>query len=81
MYASRNIFLHIYLRDDVTDKQIIKNLIANPVKALIESGYFFYNEKSQLFFVSPDLWREIDSSGKSMIAKICHQKLRDYYDD
>ena len=60
----------IYLRDDVTDKQIIKNLITNPVKALIESGYFFYNEKSQLFSVSPDLWGEIDSSGKSMITKI-----------
>ena len=71
----------IYLRDDVTDKQIITNLIANPVKALIESGYFFYNEKSQLFSVSPGLWGEIDSSGKSMITKICHQKLRDYYDD
>lgn len=58
-----------------------RNLIANPVKALIESGYFFYNEKSQLFSVSPGLWGEIDSSGKSMITKICHQKLRDYYDD
>ena len=71
----------IYLRDDVTDKQIITNLIANPVKALIESGYFFYNEKSQLFSVSPSLWEEIDGSSKSMITKICHQKLRDYYGD
>lgn len=71
----------IYLRVDVTDKQIITNLIANPVKALTESGYFSYNKKSQLFSVSPGLWGEIDSSGKSMITKICHQKLRDYYDD
>lgn len=30
----------IYLKVDVTDKQIIANLIANPVKALTESGYF-----------------------------------------
>ena len=71
----------IYLRDDVTDKQIITNLIANPVKALVKSGYFFYDENSQLFSISSDLWGEIDSSGKSVITKICRQKLKDYYGD
>ncbi len=40
----------IYLRDDVTDAQIIANLLSNPVKALIESGFFFYNEDSHVFF-------------------------------
>ena len=69
----------IYLSDDVTDKQIIANLLANPVKALVESGYFFYNEDSRVFSVSPEIWNAIDRSSKAMITKICRQKLRDYY--
>ena len=52
----------IYLRDDVTDAQIIANLLSNPVKALIESGFFFYNEDSHIFSVSPDIWSTIDRS-------------------
>ena len=49
----------IYLRDDVTEAQIIANLLSNPVKALIESGFFFYNEDSHIFSVSPDIWSTI----------------------
>lgn len=71
----------IYLRDDVTDAQIIANLLSNPVKALIESGFFFYNEDSHVFSVSPDIWSTIDRSNKAAITRICRQKLKDYYKD
>ncbi len=71
----------IYLRDDVTDNQIIANLIANPVKALVESGYFFYDEASHVLSVSPEIWAAADSSGKSMITEICRQRLKDYYEN
>lgn len=71
----------IYLRDDVTDAQIIANLLSNPVKALIESGFFFYNEDSHVFSVSPDIWSTIDRSNKAAIMRICRQKLKDYYKD
>jgi len=71
----------IYLRDDVTDNQIVANLIANPVKALVESGYFFYDEASHVFSVSPEIWTVADSSSKSMITEICRQRLNDYYKD
>lgn len=70
----------IYLRDDVTDKQIVANLLANPVKALVESGHFFYNEDSQIFSISPDIWSVINRYSKAMITRICRQKLRDYYE-
>lgn len=71
----------IYLRDDVTDKQIIANLVANPVKALVESGYFFYNQDLQAFYVLPEIWSTIDSSRKATLTRICHQKLKGYYSD
>ena len=71
----------IYLRDDVTDNQIVANIIANPVKALVESGYFFYDEASHVFSVSPEIWKAADNSSKSMITEICCQRLKGYYKD
>ena len=71
----------IYLHDDVTDKQIIANLVSNPVKALCESGFFFFNEQEQVFSLSPEIWIILDKDSKSMIARICRQRLKEYYSD
>lgn len=71
----------IYLRDDVTIDQILANLIANPVKALVTSGYFFYNKEEQLFSVSPDIWNAMKQGQKTALKQICTQKLKEYYSD
>ena len=71
----------IYARDNVTDNQIIANLIANPVKALVNSGYFSYDETSHLFSVSPEIWVQLDSAKKSILTEICRQRLEDYYEN
>ena len=71
----------IYLHGDVTDKQIIANLVSNPVKALCESGFFFFNEQEQVFSLSPEIWIILDKDSKSMIARICRQRLKEYYSD
>lgn len=69
----------IYLRDDVTQDQIMANIISNPVKALVTSGYFFYNEDTQVFSVSPDVWGVLKSGKKAALTRICKQKLKEYY--
>ncbi len=71
----------IYLRDDVTLDEIMANLIANPVKALVASGYFFYNEETQVFSVSPEIWSAIRRGEKASLTKTCKQKLKEYYAD
>lgn len=71
----------IYLRDDVTQKQIIANLISNPVKALCESGFFFFNEQNQVLSMSPEIWSVLDRGSKSMLTRICRQRLKEYYAD
>lgn len=71
----------IYLRNDITDNQIITNLINNPVKALCNSSFFFFNEQSQTFSLSPEIWAVLDKSSKAMLTKICHQRLKDYFTD
>ncbi len=71
----------IYLRDDVTLDQIMANLIANPVKALVASGYFFYNEGDQVLSISPDIWCAMNRGKKSSLTRICKQKLQEYYSE
>jgi hypothetical protein len=71
----------IYLRDDVTQKQIMANLVSNPVKALCESGFFFFNEQSQVLSMSPEIWSVLDRGSKAMLTRICRQRLKEYYAD
>lgn len=69
----------IYLQDDITMDQIMANLIANPVKALVASGYFFYNKEDQVFSVSPDIWSTMNRGKKSSLTRICKLKLQEYF--
>lgn len=71
----------IYLREDVTDKQIAANLVSIPVRGLCESGFFFYNEKERVFSLSPEIWLSLDRASKSAITKICRQRLKEYYSE
>lgn len=71
----------IYQRVDITDQQIVGNIISNPVKALVESGFFFYNEADEVFSMSPEIWGAIDRKHKAALTRICNQKLKDYFND
>ena len=71
----------IYLRDNVTDKQIVANLISNPIKALCESGFFSFNKQDQVFSLSPEIWPALDKTSKVKIIRICRQRLNEYYSD
>ena len=41
-----------------------QNLIVNPIKALTNSGYFFFNQEKQELIFSPELWPSIGHSEK-----------------
>ncbi len=69
----------VYQKDDVTDRQIAENIIANPVHALAGSGFFLYDPETQEFSVLPNIQKEIDSKIKSEILRICKGKLNSYY--
>lgn len=71
----------IYQRADITDKQIEDNIISNPVRVLVESGFFFYNEAEKTFTMSPEIWTAIDRKHKWALTRICNQKLKDYFKD
>ena len=69
----------IYLNANVTDEEVRQNLIANPIKAITESGFFFFNQENQELIFSPELWPSIGRSEKIRIRKICSQRLAKYY--
>lgn len=71
----------IYQNDAVTDKQIAANLIANPVRVLSETDYFFYNPDTAVFSMSPEIWGILDRKAKTQLVRICNQKLKSYYND
>ena len=71
----------IYQRTDITDQQIEENILSNPVKVLVESGFFFYNEGNDVFSISPEIWSVIDRKHKAALTRICNQKLKDYFKD
>ena len=69
----------IYQREDVTDQQIADNIIANPVDALVKSGFFVYNDEKKVFAVRPEIWRSIDPKCKRTLTMICEERLNDYF--
>lgn len=71
----------IYQRTDITDQQIAGNIIANPVRALIESGFFFYNEETNIFSMTPEIWSVIDRKSRTAITRICNERLKEYFGD
>ncbi len=71
----------IYQNEEVTDKQIAANLIANPVRVLSDTEYFFYNPDTAIFSMSPEIWDILDRKVKTQLVRICNQKLKTYYND
>lgn len=71
----------IYQNDQVTDKQIAANLIANPIRVLAETDYFYYNSDSAIFSMSPEIWDVLDRKAKTQLVRICNQKLKIYYNE
>ena len=71
----------IYLNVNVTDEEIRRNLITNPIKAITDSGFFIFNPDKQELIFLPELWLFIGDREKEQIRKICNQRLAQYYSD
>ena len=69
----------VYQRSDITEQQIAGNVRTNPVRALVESGFFFYDEETDVFALDPAIWNIIDRESSEAIIQICHQRLEKYF--
>ncbi len=71
----------IYMNPDVTDDQIRKNLIMNPIRVLDSSEFFSYNKTEKVLKMEPETWSTLDDKTKETVFDICQQRLKDYYQD
>ena len=69
----------IYQDPSTTLGQIAANVIANPVKALVKSGFFEYTANDKLFFLHPKLKKEITEIKTAKLIDICKERLEQYY--
>ena len=69
----------IYQSPHVSDQMIADNILANPVKALLKSGYFSYDPKNQKFGIVESISIKITTEDVELIKSICNQKLQAYF--
>jgi len=69
----------IYQDLSVSDEEIAGNILANPVKALMSSGYFAFDSQNMYFGFSPEVWFELSDTDKAALRSVCVIKLEKYY--
>lgn len=69
----------IYLNPEASTRSIEANIIANPVKALEESGFFVYNCEKRVFSLIPGLWAKMTPDERAALRLTCWNKLNEYY--
>lgn len=69
----------IYQSPNTSDEMIADNILANPVKALLNSGYFEYSPNNQEFGLVKSIAEQICKEDIETIEAICQQKLQTYF--
>jgi len=69
----------IYQRPNTSDEMIADNILANPIKALLKSGYFEYVPNSQEFRIVKSIAEQITKNEISVLESFCRQKLQAYF--
>ncbi|MGN1421735.1 MAG: DEAD/DEAH box helicase, partial [Oscillospiraceae bacterium] len=69
----------IYARGGCTDKEIQRNILANPFKRFEDMQMLRHTKTLGIVEVEPTVWKALTEEEKSEIAEICDRKLGEYY--
>ena len=69
----------IYQSPNTSDEMIADNILSNPVKALLKSGYFEYSPENQSFRITENIAEQISKDEIETLKSICQQKLYTYF--
>ena len=69
----------LYCREDVTDKEIDRNILANPFKRFEDVQMMRYTKTLGIVEVDNSVWMRLTEEEKSEIRGICEEKLEGYY--
>ena len=70
----------IYCRPDATDKEIERNILANPFKRFEDMQMMRHTKTLGIVEVDRAVWKKLTESEKEEIRMICQEKLATYYE-
>lgn len=69
----------LYCREDVTDKEIERNILVNPFKRFEDMQMMRHTKTLGIVEVDNSVWKRLTEEEKSEIRRICEEKLEGYY--
>lgn len=69
----------LYCRENVTDKEIERNILINPFKRFEDMQMMRHTKTLGIVEVDSTIWNRLTSEEKDEIAKVCNEKLTAYY--
>jgi len=70
----------LYCREDVTDKEIERNILMNPFKRFEDMQMMRHTKNLGIIEVDNSVWKRLTEEEKAEIRGICEEKLDKYYD-
>lgn len=64
---------------DISNCEIEKNIIGNPVRALSGSVYFEYDSDNRVFGMKQNIWKKLTPKDKENLIKICDGRIENYF--
>jgi hypothetical protein len=69
----------VFSNDTATDAALERNIVVNPVNALMNSGLFSYDGESRVFSIRAEIYDNLTLAQVDAIERICAQRLRHYF--
>ena len=69
----------IFADENATLATMMRNVVANPFKALMNSGLFNYDSEIRLLFIKPAIYDELTLEHIERIEAICQNRLIEYF--
>ena len=69
----------LYCREDVTDKEIERNILANPFKRFEDMQMMRHTKTLGIVEVDNSVWKRLTEEEKIEIKEICSEKIKQYY--
>ena len=69
----------VFRNSYVSDEEIERCIINNPVKALCSSEYFTFDTERHIFSIRGDIWNTMSGSDREKLSEICNQRIKNYF--
>ena len=69
----------VFADESATLAAMVRNVVTNPFKALMNSGLFNYDSENRLLFIRPEIYDILTLEHIDRVEKICQNRLSEYF--